>query len=91
MIADASRDSRTDRDIEVHVCNFLDFLLLDRRSDLGALFGGRRCCRRGCGIAGRLAVRGRRLGLGSRILHVLRSGGRSGLMPLTFGWEMNAK
>ena len=28
MIADASRDSRTDRDIEVHVCNFLDFSCL---------------------------------------------------------------
>src|ERR1700682_2178156 len=31
MIADASRDSRTDREIEVHVCNFLDLLLLDRQ------------------------------------------------------------
>src|SRR3981081_283496 len=28
MIADASRDSRTDRDIEVDVCNFLDFSCL---------------------------------------------------------------
>jgi hypothetical protein len=65
VIADTSRDSRADRDIEVHVCNFLDLLLLDRRCDLGALFGGGLChCRRGCGIAGRLAVKGRRLGLG---------------------------
>src|SRR5258708_6053626 len=31
MIADAGRDSRTDRETEVHVCNFLDLLLLDRR------------------------------------------------------------
>ena len=40
MIADTRRDSRSDREVEVHVCNFLDLLLLYRRGDLGALFGG---------------------------------------------------
>src|SRR6202790_4052014 len=66
VIVDAGRHGSADRDIEVHVGDFLDLLLLDRRGDLGALFGGRRCSRRGCGIAGGLAVCARRLALGCR-------------------------